>query len=313
MRLVIGTRGSLLALWQAEYIRDEIKRLNIDAKVELRVIKTTGDKVLDTPLAKIGGKGLFTKEIEEAMLRREVDIAVHSLKDVPVEFLPSLGLSAITKRDDSRDAFLSEHHKSLDELPSGAVIGTTSLRRRMQILAYRGDLIIKNLRGNLQSRIEKLKQGEYDAIILAYAGIKRLGLQNVTKYVGPVSKDILIPPMGQAALGIECRIDSEAFKLTSALNDSDALIECGIEREFVRELDGGCQAPIGINAQIEGEEILLRAIVGLPDGSRYIKKERRIKKGEHIGFGAKFAQEFKDEGASELIKEAIEQSLKIVG
>jgi len=313
MRLVIGTRGSLLALWQAEHIRDEIKKLNDGAEVELKIIKTTGDKILDTPLAKIGGKGLFTKEIEEAMLSQEVDIAVHSLKDVPVEFMPSLGLSAITKRDDSRDAFLSEHYKSLDELPSGAIIGTTSLRRRMQILAYRSDLTIKNLRGNLQSRIEKLKRGEYDMIILAYAGIKRLGLQNVVKYVEPVSKDILVPPMGQAALGIECRIDSEAFKLTTKLNDSDALIECGIEREFVRELEGGCQAPIGINAQIEGEEILLRALVGLPDGSKFIKKEKRIKKSEYVGFGAKLAQEFKNEGALELIREAIEQADKILG
>lgn len=312
MRLVIGTRGSLLALWQAEHIRDEIKKLDSSAEVELQVIKTTGDKILDTPLAKIGGKGLFTKEIEEAMLACEVDIAVHSLKDVPVEFLPSLGLSAITKRDDSRDAFLSERYKSLDELPSGAVVGTTSLRRRMQILAYRSDLTIKNLRGNLQSRIEKLKRGEYDMIILAYAGIKRLGLYDVVKYVEPVSKDILVPPMGQAALGIECRIDSDVFKLTSGLNDSDALIECGIEREFVRELEGGCQAPIGINAQIEGEEILIRALVGLPDGSRFIKKEKRIKRSEHIGFGAELAQEFKDEGALELIREAIEQADKIL-
>jgi len=308
----IGTRGSLLALWQAEFIRDEIKNLNPNIGVELEIIKTTGDKILDTPLAKIGGKGLFTKEIEEAMLEDRVDIAVHSLKDVPVEFLPTLGLSAITKRDDSRDCLLSEKYKSLDELPSGAVVGTTSLRRRMQILSYRKDLNIKNLRGNLQSRIEKLKRGEYDMIVLAYAGIKRLNLYDVVRFVEPVSKEIIVPPMGQAALGIECKIDSKAYEFTKRLNHLDSVIECEIERSFVKELEGGCQAPIGINAEIKGEDIVIRAIVGMPDGSENITHKETIKKSEHKDAGIRLAELFKERGANELIARAIEQSDEIL-
>lgn len=312
MKLTIGTRGSLLALWQAEYIKKELQNINPSLEVEIKVIKTTGDKILDVPLAKIGGKGLFTKEIEEAMLSGEVDIAVHSLKDVPVEFLPGLVLSAVTKRDDSRDALLSEKYASLDALPEGAVVGTTSLRRRMQVLAYRPDLKVKSLRGNVQTRIDKLKRGEFDTIILAYAGIKRLKIFDAAKYVEPVSKDILIPPMGQAALGIECRKDSFAHEITAKLNDREAVVETTIERDFVKELEGGCQAPIGINAELENGKVAIKALVGLPDGSKNIKIEKMFDAKAYREIGKILADEAKEKGALALIADAIKMADKIL-
>lgn len=312
MKLTIGTRGSLLALWQAEYVKKELQNLNPSLEVEIKVIKTTGDKILDVPLAKIGGKGLFTKEIEEAMLSGEVDLAVHSLKDVPVEFMPGLVLSAVTKRDDSRDALLSEKYANLDELPEGAVVGTTSLRRRMQILAYRPDVKVKSLRGNVQTRIQKLKDGEFDMIILAYAGIKRLKIFDATKYVEPISKDILIPPMGQAALGIECKKDTFAYEITSKLNDKEAIIETTIERSFVKELEGGCQAPIGINAELEGDSVEIKALIGLPDGSQNIRIEKTLAAKDYESIGKFLADEAKEKGALAMIAEAIKMADKIL-
>ena len=194
-KLVIATRGSKLALWQSEHVKAELEKAHPGLEVELSVMMTKGDKILDTPLAKIGGKGLFTKELEEAMLRGEAHIAVHSLKDVPMEFPEGLKLGVITKREDVRDAMLSEKYSCLDELPNGAVVGTTSLRRRMQLLKIRPDLVIKNLRGNVNTRIRKLKEGEFDAIILASAGINRLGLASEVRYFSPISKEIMIPAL----------------------------------------------------------------------------------------------------------------------
>ncbi|MGD9596691.1 MAG: hydroxymethylbilane synthase, partial [Wolinella sp.] len=252
-KIIIGTRGSVLALWQAEYVKAELERAHEGLSVELKIVKTKGDKILDVPLAKVGGKGLFTKELEEMMLQGEIDLAVHSLKDVPVELIEGLTLSAITEREDVRDCFLSDKYASLETLPLGAKVGTTSLRRSMQIKSMRSDLDTESLRGNVQTRIKRLKEGDFDAIILATAGVNRLDLWKEVNYVIPIDTEMMIPAMGQAALGIECKEGSEAFRLTQILEDEKARIETTAEREFVRVLEGGCQVPIGANAYLEGE------------------------------------------------------------
>lgn len=275
-KLIIATRGSKLALWQSEHVKAELEKAHPGLEVELSVMMTKGDKILDVALAKIGGKGLFTKELEEAMLKGEAHIAVHSLKDVPMEFPQGLKLGVITKREDVRDAMLSEKYASLEELPQGAVVGTTSLRRRMQLLKLRPDFVIKNLRGNVNTRIRKLKEGEFDAIILASAGINRLGLSSEVAYFTPISKEVMIPASGQAALGIEIVCDAEVERLVSVLNDDDAIIETRVERDFVTVLEGGCQVPIGVNAEINGNSLHVKAILGLPDGSEMLMEEIKL-------------------------------------
>ncbi|NPA81092.1 MAG: hydroxymethylbilane synthase [Epsilonproteobacteria bacterium] len=309
-KLIIATRGSKLALWQSNHIKDLLEKAHKGLEVELKVMKTKGDKILDTPLAKIGGKGLFTKELEEAMLRGEAHIAVHSLKDVPTEFPKGLILSAITKREDVRDAMLSQKYPSLDELPQGAVVGTTSLRRRMQILQFRPDLEIKNLRGNVDTRIKKLKDGEYDAIILATAGVKRLGLTDSVNYFSPISVSVMIPAMGQAALGIESIDDEEVKKIVSVLHDEDAYIETKIERDFVEILQGGCQVPIGVNAKLQDDSITARAIVGLPDGSEVIREKVVTAKTDYGMVGKELADMMIEAGAVKLLKRAEEMALR---
>ncbi len=305
MKLAIATRGSKLALWQAQHIKDILEKSHKNLSVEIKIYKTTGDKILDTPLAKIGGKGLFTKEIEEAMLKGEAQIAVHSLKDFPIEFPKELRLSAITKREDVRDALLSEKYSHIDELPQGAIIGTTSLRRKMQLLSYRSDLIIKDLRGNVNSRIEKLKNGEFDAIILAKAGINRLELNNIVKFISPIEIEIMIPAMGQASLAIETIDNSEVLEIVSILNDESAFIETKIERDFIEVLNGGCQVPIGINAKLNKDEIKIKAIIGLPNGQRMLKEELIAKKDEFETLGKKVANLMIQKGARELLQEAL--------
>ncbi len=301
-KLIIATRGSKLALWQSEHVKACLMNAHPGLEVELSIMMTKGDKILDTALAKIGGKGLFTKELEEAMLRGEAHIAVHSLKDVPMEFPQGLKLSVITKREDVRDAMLSVKYDSLEALPQGAVVGTTSLRRRMQLLKYRPDFIIKNLRGNVNTRIRKLKDGEFDAIILASAGINRLDLSSEVTYFAPISKEIMIPSSGQAALGIEIVDNEEIERIVSVLNDEDAIIETTIERDFIRILEGGCQVPIGVNAQIQGEHITVKAILGLPDGSQMITQEIVGKKEDYILLGKQLADKVIEKGAKELLK-----------
>lgn len=299
--LVIATRGSALAVWQSEFIKSEIeKKHGID--VELKSMKTKGDIILDTPLAKIGGKGLFTKELEESMLRGESHIAVHSLKDVPMAFPDGLKLAVVTKREDERDAFVSEKFASFDELPKGSVVGTTSLRRQMQLLILRPDLKIKSLRGNVNTRLRKLKDGEFDAIILATAGLKRLNLE--AKFIVPFSKDKMIPAMGQGILGIEAINEASVLEKIEFLMDEKALIESTIERGFVRVLEGGCQVPIGINAQVNGDKVNVNAVLGLPDGSEFIKESRVIDKDNYKEFGKILANEFIKKGAKELLKRA---------
>jgi len=311
-KLIIATRGSKLALWQSEHVKAELEKAHLGLEVELSVMMTKGDKILDTPLAKIGGKGLFTKELEEAMLRGEAHIAVHSLKDVPMEFPTGLKLGVITKREDVRDAMLSEKYASLETLPHGAVVGTTSLRRRMQLLKLRPDFVIKNLRGNVNTRIRKLKEGEFDAIILASAGINRLGLAHEVAHFVPISKDVMIPASGQAALGIEIVDDLEVERLVSVLNDQNAIIETRVERDFVTILEGGCQVPIGVNAEIEGENLHVKAILGMPDGSEMMSESITSTRAEYVNVGKALAKRVLERGAKALLERAEAMALNEV-
>ena len=302
-KLIIASRKSALAMWQSEFIKSEIEKEH-KLEVEIKSMKTKGDVILDSPLSKIGGKGLFTKELEVSMLNGESHLAVHSLKDVPMEFPDGLILGAVSKREDERDALVSEKFASIKDLPNGARVGTTSLRRQMQIKMLRPDIKILPLRGNVNTRIKKLKDGEFDAIILAVAGISRIGLDKEVKYIYKFSKDEMIPAMGQGVLGIECPNNSEILSLISFINDKKAFMEITIERAFVGALEGGCQVPIGVNAEVVDDNIKINAVVGLPNGSRFIKKSIIINKDEFKIAGKNLADEFIKEGAKELLKEA---------
>ncbi|GKH60840.1 porphobilinogen deaminase [Campylobacter ureolyticus] len=302
-KLIIASRKSALAMWQSEFIKSEIEKEH-KFEVEIKSMKTKGDVILDSSLSKIGGKGLFTKELEVSMLNGESHLAVHSLKDVPMEFPDGLILGAVSKREDERDALVSEKFASIKDLPNGARVGTTSLRRQMQIKMLRPDIKILPLRGNVNTRIKKLKDGEFDAIILAVAGISRIGLDKEVKYIYKFSKDEMIPAMGQGVLGIECPNNSEILSLISFINDKKAFMEITIERAFVGALEGGCQVPIGVNAEVIDDNIKINAVVGLPDGSKFIKKSIIINKDEFKIAGKNLADEFIKEGAKELLKEA---------
>ncbi|KIM09080.1 MAG: porphobilinogen deaminase [Sulfurovum sp. PC08-66] len=304
-QLIIATRGSKLALWQSEHIKAHLLELYPHLEVTLNVIVTKGDKILDTPLALIGGKGLFTKEIDEAMLAGEAHISVNSLKDVPVELPAGIVMAAVTTREDVRDMMLSEKYASIEELPKGAIIGTTSLRRRMMLLAMRPDLTIHDLRGNVDTRIQKLKNGEFDAIILASAGINRLGLNEAVTYATPIEMLFSIPSMGQGALAINAIDEPEILALLAPLDDAIARAETQIEREFVAALEGGCQVPIGINATVlENDDILVKSVLGLPNGRDLMRQTKVVKRGKHAGFGTLMAQELIDRGAKELLAQA---------
>lgn len=304
-KLVIATRGSQLALWQSNHIKAILEEQNPGLEVELNVIVTTGDRIQDKALSKIGGKGLFLKELEEAMLQGEAQIAVHSLKDVPTVMPDGLLLAAITDREDSRDALLSEKYANIDALPQGAVVGTSSLRRRMQIQKLRPDLIIKDLRGNVDTRIRKLKDGEFDAIILAAAGINRLSLLDAVKHVYHISLEEMVPSMGQGALGIEAVNDAEVLKIVSRLEDEYSRIETTIERTFVDELEGGCQVPIGVNASVlDDGTISIKAVLGLPDGTEMLSDSKITYKKEYENIGREMAAEFIQKGAKELLLRA---------
>ena len=304
----IATRKSILALWQSEHIKARIEAQHKGVKVVLEGMKTKGDVILDTPLAKIGGKGLFTKELEDSMLKGETDIAVHSLKDVPVVFPEGLKLAAICSREDTRDAMISEKFAKFSDLPHGAKVGTTSLRRKMQLLIMRSDLEIISLRGNVQTRLRKLKEGEFDAIILAMAGINRLNLKAEVAHIYTFGFDEMIPAMGQGALGVEARDEKQILEQIDFLNDENAVIETTIERDFVSVLEGGCQVPIGISARLKGDEISIDAIVGLPDGSEYIKDSLKSSKDKFQSIGKELAHKFIEKGAKELLKRAEEMA-----
>ena len=305
-KLVIATRRSQLALWQSEYVKARLLEHYPDMEIELNEISTKADKILDVPLAKIGGKGLFTKELEIALLNKEADIAVHSLKDVPVEFEEGFVLAAVSKRFDARDAFLSQNYESLEKLPQGAVVGTTSLRRRLEIMLLRPDIVLKDLRGNINTRIAKLKAGEYDAIILAATGVQKLQIEGEVNHFTPISNDVMFPYMGQAILGIETLDNPELVELLSVLHDDDAEIEATIERDFVRTLEGGCQVPIGVKATLseDKQRVNIKAIVGMPDGSQTITEEITINSDDYKEAGSELAEIFIDQGAKELLAEA---------
>lgn len=309
--ITIATRGSKLALWQSNHIKSVLEAQNPGLSVELKIVITSGDKILDVPLAKIGGKGLFLKEIEETMLKGEAHIAVHSLKDVPTEMPPGLVLAAITEREDVRDALLSEKYADIDALPQKAVVGTSSLRRRMQLERVRPDLIIKDLRGNVDTRIRKLKEGQYDAIVLASAGINRLDLVDSVRHVYPISLFEMIPAMGQGALGIQCVDTPEIVKIAKGLEDEYSRIETTIERDFVEMLEGGCQVPIGINATVmENGDVIIKSTLGLPNGFEVMGETKLGRREDYKTLGKEMAQRLIDKGAKELLERAEEMAFK---
>lgn len=269
-KLRIGSRGSQLALWQANHVASLLREKG--HTVEIEVIKTTGDKITDVALAKVGTKGMFTKEIEEALAAKRVDLAVHSLKDVPTDLAQEFELAAIMKREDPRDALISVKFSALEELPLGAKVGTSSLRRQCQLKAMRPDLEIFPLRGNVDTRLRKLESGEYDAIILAAAGVKRLGLDQYVR--SRISADVMCPAVGQGALAIETRRDDAHTRaLLAFLNDADTRVAIECERALLGSLGGGCQVPIGAYAEKREGRVFLRAIVGRPDGSLVLREQ----------------------------------------
>ena len=298
--LRIATRQSPLALWQAHYVKDALMANHPGLIVELVPTLTRGDVILDTPLAKVGGKGLFVKELEVALLEKRADIAVHSMKDVPVEFPDGLGLVTICEREDPRDAFVSNKYNSLDELPAGSIVGTSSLRRQCQLAKRRPDLVIRSLRGNVGTRLSKLDNGDYDAIILAVAGLKRLELNDRIRQ--PMSPEESLPAVGQGAVGIECRLDDEQTRaLLAPLNHDDTAIRVRAERAMNTRLEGGCQVPIGSYAELNDGELWLRALVGAPDGSEMVCGERRGKPEDAERMGIELADELLDNGARAIL------------
>lgn len=304
----IGSRGSALALWQSNFVRDRLREAHPGLQVDIEIIQTTGDKILDVPLAKIGDKGLFTKELDRALLDERVDFAVHSLKDVPTRIEPGLALAAVGKREDPRDALIVAPGmpKSLNELPAGARIGTSSLRRRAQLLAWRNDLTVLDLRGNVDTRLAQVAAGKYDAIILALAGIKRLGFADrASELLGGAA---WLPAVGQGALGIVCRQDDERTRQILSVLDDDATHRAtAAERAFLRELEGGCQVPIAALGAVDGSHVLLRGLVASLDGRQLLRGERKAAQPEAAGRA--LAQELLERGAGDIL-EAVRAELQ---
>ena len=300
--LRIATRKSQLALWQAEYVRDMLQLHHPDLNVELVKMSTQGDKILDTPLAKVGGKGLFVKELERSLLEGETDIAVHSMKDVPVTLPEGLHLATICPREDPRDAFVSNDFASLDALPQGARLGTSSLRRQCQLAALRPDLEIVDLRGNVNTRLKKLDEGEYDAIILAAAGLIRLKFED--RISDFLATDISLPAIGQGAVGIECRRDDDwVNELLAPLNDEDTATRVAAERAMNLRLNGGCQVPIAGYAELAHGVILVRGLVGRVDGSEIIRGEIAGPPEDAAHLGQVLAEDLLARGADAILAE----------
>ncbi len=298
----IATRKSPLALWQAEHVADALRRAHPGLTVEILGMSTQGDKILDTPLAKIGGKGLFVKELEQRMLGGDADIAVHSMKDVPVELPDGLHLSTILAREDPRDAFVSNTHADLATLPRGARVGTSSLRRQCQLADRRPDLQIIPLRGNVNTRLRKLDDGDYDAIILASAGLLRLGLGERIR--GFIDTDDSLPAIGQGAIGIECRHDDARVNtLLHALHHDPTAVCVRSERAFNRRLEGGCQVPIGGHATLDGDTVRLRGLVGTVDGSEIVRGDIRGPASDADRLGTALAEELLDHGARRILQD----------
>jgi len=304
-KIVIATRASDLALWQAYFVRDAINKAFPNVEVELNKITSNGDKILDKPLALIGGKGHFTKELEDEMLAGNANLAVHSLKDVPTFMPEGLELVSITKRADQSDLFLSHTYKTLEDLPKGAVVGTTSLRRRMQLLKQRPDLVVKDLRGNVNTRLRKLSQGQYDAIILAYIGLHRLDLIKDIPFTQKLPLELMIPPMGQASLGIQIvSSDDFAREIASILNDEETFLCTKIERDFISKIGAGCSAPVACNATLKDNIVTLTSMIGYPDGTNITQKSLSKSINESSNIGEQLATFMIEEGILEILSKA---------
>ena len=298
--LRIATRESQLALWQAEFIKAELERHHPGLQVELLGMKTKGDIILDVPLAKVGGKGLFVKELEQAMLDDRADIAVHSMKDVPMEFPDGLGLAIICDREDPTDAFVSNQYTSLDDLPEGAKVGTSSLRRQLQIKAARPDLTLLDLRGNVNTRLAKLDNGDYDAIILASAGLLRLNFAERIRSRLPI--ELSLPAGGQGAVGVECRTnDARTRALLAPLHHKDTADRVLAERALNRRLEGGCQVPIACYAELQGDDLYLRGLVGEPNGKTVLRAEVTGPRAKAEQLGVQVAEMLLDQGAGAIL------------
>lgn len=303
--LRIATRKSPLALWQAEHVKARLMEAHKGLEVELVTFTTKGDKILDTPLAKIGGKGLFVKELEAAMLEGKADIAAHSIKDVPMEFPEGLFLATILEREEPCDAFVSNNFSSIQTLPENAVVGTCSLRRRCQLLSKRPDLKIKDLRGNVNSRLEKLDNGDFDAIILACAGLIRLKMEDRIKQ--RISSSWILPAVGQGAVGLEAREDDkEVLELISVLQHDDTTDRVKAERALNKKLEGGCQVPIASYAMLDGDTLHLQALVGEPDGSKIIQGDISGHRSEAEQLGITLADDLLSRGAKEILDKLYE-------
>jgi len=299
--LRIATRKSPLALWQAHFVRDTLLAEHDDLEIELVKMVTKGDKILDTPLAKIGGKGLFVKELEQGMLAGEADIAVHSMKDVPMELPEGFALPIICERESPFDAFVSNTYKNIDDLPQGAKVGTSSLRRSSKLLNKRPDLEILSLRGNVQTRLSKLDAGEFDAIILASAGLIRLEMEDRIQH--KITPEFMLPAVGQGAVGIETRAgDDEIISLLACLNDKDTNIRVSAERAFNHRLEGGCQVPIAAFAILEGDQIWLRGLVASTDGKEVLVAEKRDSINHAEKLGISVAENLLSQGADRILK-----------
>lgn len=298
--LRIATRKSALALWQAEYVKARLEQLHTGLTVSLVPMVSRGDQLLDSPLAKIGGKGLFVKELETAILNDQADLAVHSMKDVPMAFPEGLGLYVICAREDPRDAFVSNHFNRVDDLPQGSVVGTSSLRRQAQIMARRPDLTVRFLRGNVNTRLAKLDAGEYDAIILAAAGLMRLGFDQRIRYAMPPEESL--PAGGQGAVGIECRsADTELHALLAPLNDEDSALRVRAERALNTHLNGGCQVPIACYAERANGQLWLRGMVGNPDGTLLLTAEACGADSAPEALGIQVAEDLLVQGAQQIL------------
>ncbi len=297
-KIKIGTRASRLAMWQAQFVAAQLKKFFPALEVELVKVHTTGDKILDAPLAKIGGKGLFTKELELQMAAGAIDLAVHSLKDVPTELPEGFQIAAITRRAQPLDALVSNKFPTFSSLPAGSLVGTSSLRRAAQILALRPDLRIKNLRGNVETRLRKLDAGEFDAIILAAAGLERLGH---AARIGELLTEI-IPAAGQGALAIEIRAgDEKISRLVQVLNDEETAAAVSVEREFLTEVGGSCQVPVGVFATIDGGQVNVRALIAAPDGKNFVKASELVPLEKIHGLGKKIAAQLLDGGGKNIL------------
>ena len=300
--IVIGTRGSQLALWQAEWVQSQLQAMAPAIDVKLKRIQTSGDKILDVPLAKIGGKGLFVKEIEEALLRGDIDLAVHSMKDVPSVLPEKLEIICVPPREDPRDALVSLESLPLEKLKSRARIGTSSLRRQSQLLYHRNDFQIQMLRGNVDTRLRKLNQGAYDAIVLAAAGLRRLGwIENVTEFL---SFDVSLPAIGQGALGLEGRRDDAFVKeLVGKLEDGSTRVSVNAERAFLARLEGGCQVPIAGHAVVEDTQLTLDGLIASVDGRRYVREKISGTAGDAERLGVELADRLLATGGRPILQE----------